>query len=345
MMNETTFGTPLRSIMRVHVSDYNAFFDGLIFDKGLKLGKRPAVDDGPLPFDESYSLSDMLKVLEDECIAPVGIIHDLFANTVVYVGHPASFFSAEPFQEFFRSFRAFGLERRPEFNILFSFMHYLPTGEFKSVRRICDIINSPVYTGNIAAWNGILKYATYGYMYKKAFMFFVINYFSGRGGFAVKHISLVIAYDDRNVFKPSVNRGHGRFHIFKRKRSCVEVERASIERLSSFTCGHPRYRPDDEVCGETVSVLNIVVAKLLNPEFIFSSVFGGYFKNIVACVIKSGKSVFDGIKLCIVKNKLAFDGLSKLFHSIIISKILINLNIKMEANCSTAMLKQGASAI
>ena len=119
----------------------------------------------------------------------------------------------------------------------------------------------------------------------------------------------------------------------------------SVERLRFFTCGHPRYRPDDEVCGETVSVLNIVVAKLLNPEFIFSFIFGGYFKNIVACVIKSGKSVFDGIKLCIVKNNLAFNGLSKFFHRIIISKILINLNINMEANCSSPLLKQGASAI
>ena len=331
--------------MRVDIEGGNTFFESFILNKGLKLGKRPTMNDIPLFSGKPYPFSDILKVFKNKHIAIAGIVHDLPANMVVYVGHPAFFFSTEPFQELFCPFCAFSLKRRSGLNILLSFMYYLLTGEFKSAGRICDIVNSPVYTYNVAVWNNILNYVINGYMYKKAFMLFAIDYLSGRWRFAVKHIPLIIADVDMNVFKPSVYRTYGYFHVFERKRPCVKVERMSAERFRSFTCGHSRYRSDDEVCGKAVSAFNIMVAKLLNPEFIFTSIFGGYFKNIVARVVKSGESVFDGIKLFIVENKLAFNGLSKFFHSVIISKILINLNINMEANCSSPLLKQGASAI
>ena len=63
-----------------------------------------------------------------------------------------------------------------------------------------------------------------------------------------------------------------------------------------------------------------------------------------AMVVKINESAFNGSKLFAIKDKLASDSFSQ-FHKSIISKILINLNIKNEANRSSLLLKQRASAI
>ena len=111
--------TGFRSVGRVNQEDFNTSNSSFIFGKHFELVKRPIVMRSILRFTDFSSLSNPTQVFKcDCCFGLFSFLDKLFADVVIDVTLKPRFSPREPFQEAFRPFRAFSLNRSSNSNKL-----------------------------------------------------------------------------------------------------------------------------------------------------------------------------------------------------------------------------------
>jgi len=144
-------GTNLTRIMWVHKLYSYASLQCLIFNKLLKLSKRPGLVDIPLPLSNPGSFPNVSQVFHNENIIGTGSFHYPLADNMVKVADYPTFLARQPLQEPFSPFSAFGLKRSPQIRKTPPYMHSLLARESETIRGGSKVIDAEVYANGICA--------------------------------------------------------------------------------------------------------------------------------------------------------------------------------------------------
>jgi len=321
----TTSGTGMRSVPRVNIYYLYPFFQSFVLDKALELGKRPRVMDIPLLFPYLRPFPNMSKLLHNDNITFLEAINNPSAYVVVNPANYSALLARKPFQESFGSFRAFGLESRPQGLIPPPNMHSLLARKPKSVGGCGKVIDTKVYSYHLAviSWLGLWKWS------RKNDINIELSTSADKVGMgrllSFKKMPLVTANNKRN-FNSTFNSGE-RNHLFgfnKAEDALVIGNRSGfklLDLISSYFIGNrsPCYCSYGEVGRKPKFFLDVIVASLLKFKLVACLEFLGFTKNIIARISKGFKGGIKAFSLLRSYFKFTSNRLNKFHLDLIIS--------------------------
>lgn len=318
-----TSGTGMRAISRVGINNGDAFLQSFIFDKPLELSKRPGVMDVPSLFSNPEPFPDVGQLLHHDNIAFAEAIDNPAAYVVVEPADYSVLLSRKLFQELFGSFRAFGLESRPQSLKSPPYMHCLLSRKPETIGNSSNIVDAKVYSNGISArWSG--NWLGEDNIDVKPFLPFgpAVNQNCRRWFLTFKKMPLVVT-QNKGDFNSALNCGE-RYHLLSRNiaENSLVIGRRSWLKFFDFAkpsfrrfCypGNSSYR---KVSCQAVSFLKLTVAKMLELYFVGCFVFLSYLKNMTAGVGKAPKSCPKSFNLLWGRIKFALNCLDKFHYTV-----------------------------
>jgi len=294
MTNLATSRTGLAGVIGNDKGHCNAFLKSFIADKALKLREWPGLVDIPLPLTHFGSLPDMFKVFHYQNVIRADAFNYSLADNVVEVADYPALLARKPLQEPSNPSSAFGLERSSQIRKMPPYMHCLLPREFEAIRSGGDIVDAQVYSNRISPlrsrnWSGEDDVNIEAPL---PFRFAIDQ--SRRSGFlAFKQMPLVIPQDKGNLNSAVYRRK--RHHFFggnKAEYPLVITYRCGLKlsNLPHFSfrrfgdSGNGTYR---QIGRKVVSLFKVIIAMMLELNFIGCPVLFGYLQDMIASSSKA----------------------------------------------------------
>lgn len=274
--NTTTFWATLAGVPRVNVDHGNAAFGGLILDENTELAESPGVLNLSLLLGYPHAVADVFQVFHYDNVSGLTRLDNRLANPVVEVAHPSLLFTRQPSQEALGPFRAFGLQRLPQFGVMLPNMHSLPSRKLQTIGCAGEVVDSAVNAKDISAFWWERNFAVDNNMNVEFFGSTVITQSSGSRFLFCEQTALEVA-NIKFKFKPAADGSNRNFFplLDKREGAGIKAHAGGFE-LPGFGLlalflggfGDTSNSTNNKVSVETIFILNSVVAKMLQLHLV-----------------------------------------------------------------------------
>jgi len=318
--------TILAGVGRVNVDHVDASPLRLVFDKVLKLTKRPAIEAESHLFEQA-PVSDVGQVFQHEGISWLKRIHNLLADVVVHITHPSVFSARQLFKHPATAGCAFALKRTPNVSKAVADVCRLLAGKLHARTCAAQIDDTKVNTDDLTLAPGGVGRGTFlGQHDVDVKVFLALRIVDGRRRWflALEQPKLIVA-DGQGYLAPACNRRNRNREcikiLFQAKQVFVQIKRRWPEQLGlpAFAfrgLDSPRHAGEtttNVVGSQTVSLFERVVALVVERDVVRDPLVKCHLKRIVASLRILQHRISQGLRIFWCDFELAFNGLND-FH-------------------------------
>jgi hypothetical protein len=141
----------LRAVARVNENHVDAALPGLVGNKRLQLGEGPGVLDQALLTLDSYALTDMRQVFQDNHISRLEAVYNTPTDRMIHPRHVAVLSPRQPAQQGpdAGSAARVGLERPPQASIPLAGGNGLRAAESQAIAGRSQVLDAQVYANDL----------------------------------------------------------------------------------------------------------------------------------------------------------------------------------------------------
>jgi len=349
--NLATAGAGLTGVLWLDKDHTDAFLDGFIPDKILKLSKRPGLVDIPLLLPNLCSLPDVLQVLHNQNIGRSTSFNYSFADDMIEIADYSTLLPRKPSQEPFGSLGAFGLKRSTQARKMPPYMHGFFAGESESIRSSSEVVDTEVDTNWISAFGARNRLRQSNIDIETSLPFgLTINQGCRCRFLSREKMPLVVAQNEGNFDSPLHSReGDHFFGGDITEYPLVVCYRSGLEllyfaKLSLRCLCDSSDSPHRKVGSKMIPLFKGIVAKVLELNLVGCFVLFGYLQGIVAGICEVLKCRPKSLVLLRSSIQLARYCFNKFTHSM--NYITFRKAVKKGGSTnSSPRLKSGASLV
>jgi len=303
-----------------------------VFDETPELKKSPTTDHGSKRFTQPFHvLADPLQIFENDArTCAFGFLNDLFTDLMVNVSLESLLLARNFLESAFRRPRTLALKRRTSFFVRpADGLYFLPRKSF--ARRIRSyVIDSQIYPKEIVR----LYWRLFGSFHDcneievsldKQQVYLTFNPVNSCFLISTKnHGDVLSSIDCPKIYSIQTFESEDSLIVNHRR---IRFEHAEFGSVSLISFDYFGDGSDYCLRGKIVLLLDSVVDKLLKIIFGSSPILSGDPRNIVTCLVKYPKSLFEADCLLACREKFDFYGC---FHidNLYQSGSLVNKNLQ-----------------
>ena len=306
----TAPGTSMGAVPRVYIEHKYASSQGFVFYEPLELSERPGIVDISPLFPDLGPFPYASQLLHDNDIAGLEAVHYPTAYVMVNPSDYSALLPRKPFQELPRPSRAFGLESRTQSLIPPPYMYSVSAGKSKSIGAGGNVVYAEVYPHHLAVLSRCWSGNGIGQDDIDVEILASTNERGVGGLLPLEKLPLVVA-DGEGDLNPPLNGGEG-YHLlgFYEIKDALVVGNGSRLKPLDFillrliSARSPCYRPYGKIGCKLKHLLDVIIAGLLELEFVSSPKLLSLAEDIVTCVGKRLEGGFKGFRL--LRSRLQF---------------------------------------